>query len=382
MSDPSRLFLQLCLRSRIDPDALSAASELAANSSLDWEQVGTNAQKEALEPLLYAAVRGRQLVPPQLEQALGRAYQRSKSRNTLLLGELKEILFKFKDLNIPVILLKGAALIRTVYGDGALRPMLDLDLLVHKHHVETALRIFHESGYGSPRTEQKAGNTLAFENEWLLHRSVPIDLWIEPHWSLFDSPYYQYTLSLDWFWQTAVPVKVSSAPAFALGPEAEIIYLCGHAVLHHRTSRLLWRHDIAETISFYRTQIDWDSVLNRARQYDLVLPLQQMLPRVAEDWGVPIPPEVLEHVRNLSASRTETRVFAHLTSDRTVGRRFWSDLVNLPNFRLRLQFALNNLFPSPAYMRERYRIRHPLLYPPLYLYRWIIGVRTALQRHA
>lgn len=378
--EANRRFIQYCLRSRVDPEALLSAGTLAASKSLDWDRLVSTAQAEALEPLLYAAVRKREIVPPQVEASLARAYQRSRSRNTLLFGELKDILGKLAPLNIPVILLKGSALVTTVYGDAALRPMLDLDFLVSERDIEETLRVIGESGYRSAHPEPKSGNTLTFENEYQMRRSDPIDLLVEPHWSLFDSPYYQYALSPDWFWKSALPVNVGTVPALAFAPEAQIIYLCGHAILHHRTLRLLWLHDIAETISFYGSRIDWDTVLCRGRLYDLVLPLKRVLPRIVEDWGAPVPVEVVEQLRNLDASPNETRVFAHLTADQTAGRRFWSDLSTLPNLTLRLRFALNNLFPSRAYMRERYRIRHPIMYPLHYIYRWVLGMRSALRR--
>jgi hypothetical protein len=62
--------------------------------------------------------------------------------------------------------------------------------------------------------------------------------------------------------------------------------------------------------------------------------------------------------------------------------RFLNDLAHLPGGRAKVRFVLANVFPAPAYMRQRYRIRRGWLLPLYYLYRlgrgvWD-GVRTLL----
>jgi hypothetical protein len=47
----------------------------------------------------------------------------------------------------------------------------------------------------------------------------------------------------------------------------------------------------------------------------------------------------------------------------------------MPGWRQRVRFARTNLFPSAAYMRQRYQIKHPLLLPLYYPYRWLRGLR-------
>ena len=42
----------------------------------------------------------------------------------------------------------------------------------------------------------------------------------------------------------------------------------------------------------------------------------------------------------------------------------------------RLGYAWTHLFPSAAYMRQRYDIPHPLLLPLYYPYRWFRGLRS------
>ncbi len=307
------------------------------------------------------------------------AYYETAVRNSLAFQELSHMLRRLAAEGVLAILLKGAALAETVYGNAALRPMADLDILVRREDVPTVLGVLAASGYAATGVEPHAGAAVAYESQVMWRKPGPVETLIEIHWSLFDSPYYQHKLPMDWFWQTARPVRMGDASALVLGPAAQVLHLCAHLWLHHRGEGLLWLHDVAEVIVFYQGQIDWGEVLARAQAYDLVLPLQQVLTRLVGEWDVPLPGDVLEQLHALRASPAEGRVFTWLTAEhRPVARRFWIDLASLPGWQQRLRFAWTNLFPSPDYMRSRYRIPHPLLVPVYYPYRWFLGLRSAL----
>jgi hypothetical protein len=81
-------------------------------------------------------------------------------------------------------------------------------------------------------------------------------------------------------------------------------------------------------------------------------------------------------LRRLQPSCDEQRITAYLTAtDRRAGRRFWTDLASMNRAAARLGYAWMHLFPSAAYMRARYHVRHPVLLPLYYPYRWLRGLR-------
>jgi hypothetical protein len=226
--------------------------------------------------------------------------------------------------------------------------------------------------------ERRDGVDTAFECESIVYKDGITKTPVELHWSLFDSPYYQYALPMDWFWSTAEPVRLADTRALMLGPEGQVLHLCGHLRLHHGGDDLLWLHDIAQLVTVWGARIDWSVVLDRARRFDLIISLREVLGRAAIDWGVPIPSAVLDKLQAMVPSRREERVVRWLTEpERSVARRLWVDLATMPSWPRRLAFAWNNLVPSAAYMRQRYAIRHPLLVPLYYPYRWLRAVRGA-----
>jgi hypothetical protein len=180
---------------------------------------------------------------------------------------------------------------------------------------------------------------------------------------------------MDWFWDSARPAIIGETPSLVLGAEALLIHLCGHLALHHTSTGLLWWHDVAEVLTRHRDEIDWQVLLSRTSEYGLVLPVRSVLLRVADEWGAPVPLGVLRALRGMPESPAEQRIFAELTAgQRSPRQRFWSDLVSMSDWRQRWRFARTNLFPSPAYMRRRYAITHPLRVPLYYPYRWLRGV--------
>jgi hypothetical protein len=380
--DPATRFTLLCLRGRWDPAALEAARELASTGALDWEAWRQAVEAEVLSPLLYRVLHGQGIIPPPLEGELRLAYLRNARSNVLAFRELDDIVRCLAAAGIPAILLKGAALAETVYGNIAVRPMADLDLLVRREQMPGALRALGEAGYVAAEPEARAGLALEFENELVLRKPGPAEVPLELHWSLLDSPHHQRLIPADWLWQTArsslfAGEGAGGEAARILGPEAQLLHLCAHLVLHHLGQGLLWRHDIAEVIAFYRDAVDWEELLARAAAFDLVLPLQTVLPQVAEGWSAPVPAAVLARLRTLQPSAAEMNAFRLLTAaQRPVAQRMWTDLSGMAGWRARLGYAASVLFPSPAYMRHRYTIPHPTLLPFYYPYRWWLGLRS------
>lgn len=369
-------FVRVALRARLGLASVDEAEAAAAAPGFDWDAVAALAVQEGVEPLLYATLRGLPWVPAHLLARWRQVYMGHGLRNALLLQELEAVLAALAEVGIAALVLKGAALIARVYGGNpALRPMVDLDLLICPEDVAGAQARLAQLGYAPSVSEAADGLTLAFENELLLTRADRTETAVELHWSLFDSPYYQHRLPMAWFWETAVEAQVGNTPVRILGPEAELLYLCGHLALHHRGQGLLWQHDLAALLAAGPDALNWDELLARGQAMELLLPLQTLLPRLAREWGAPMPAPVLERLAGLQPTPREVQAFSRLTAQqRPVLHRLAADLAGIPTWRQRLRYAWCNLFPSADYMRERYAVKHGLLLPLYYPYRWVLGL--------
>lgn len=372
--DPKFLiFLRLCLRGSWDSKALNTAREIAAADNFNWDALRQIVHTEALAPLLYHIVRGKNLVSPLIEEEWRKAYYHNACRNTLLLRELADVLHQLAAGGVDVIVLKGAALAEMIYDDIAARPMSDLDLLIHPQDLPVTRQILTGLGYAPVGVEMQAGFTEEFRNEEIFYKGGLVDIYIDLHWRLIAPIYYQRTFTTDWFWETSLPAKINLAPALVLGCEAQVVYLCAHLMLHHGGKSLMWLHDIAAVIRFYEEKIDWELVISKAKEYNLVMSLQRILLQIADEWHSPIPADVLDKFLTLEASREEVRTYAWQYE--IMALRLFADVAGAKDWRQRLRIVWDTLFPTREYMEYRYKILHPLLVPFYYPYRWLRGLR-------
>jgi hypothetical protein len=254
--------------------------------------------------------------------------------------------------------------------------MTDVDLLLHAGDVLAAVGELETQGYGKVHDEPHAGLTLAYENEITLRRPGVVPVTLEIHWHLLDAPYYQRRLGTDWFWQTAQELTLAGRPARVLSPEANLLYLSAHLILHHKGVGLRWLYDIATLVALSGNQMDWGLLLQKAADFHLVTPVQRVLAELTGEWSVPIPEVQLAATLAMPVSPMEQRVVSRLTApERPVAQRFWADLAGLSSWRARVSFGLAHLFPSRSYMRQRYALDSDWLVPLAYPYRWALGLR-------
>lgn len=365
-------FLRMVLRARRDPAARAALPEVLP--SLDWQAVIQCANSERITPLVYHTLKDQPLPPDVLDQ-MRDIYYDSARRNIVRFSQLENLLRVLAVEQIPVILLKGSALAEPVYGSVALRPMTDLDLLVAPRDFERAVAAAQDLGY--QRTLGEAHTDTDMVEACVAQMVLPeMDgSYIEIHWDVLHPPYYQGRVDKDWLWQTARPVSVGRQPALLLSPEAGALHLCAHLCLHHFGQGLLWQNDVAELLARCADGFDWDLLLRKAVEVQLARALQIVLPSAAADFGAPVPPDVLRRLPALPVSSPERLTFQRMMDPHQSGASLTLNfLLGLPGWREKMRYALTSAFPSPAYMRQRYHISHPLLLPFYYPYRWITGL--------
>ena len=371
-------FLRAVLAAARDPHA---AVTLAAERgrALDGEALRQLIERERIGPLVYRALRGSTALSPETCAALRDAYRATAMRNLLLLHELRRVLERLADAGIDAIVLKGAALARPVYGSLALRPMSDLDILVRHRHMGRAGAFAEALGFHPAALETHSGALAEYENALAFSKPGAVCIDLDVHWSLVDSPFYQRELSMEWFWDTARIRQLGGLSAPTLGPEALLLHLCTHLILHHRGVGLLWWNDIAALLHAERA-LDWDQIFARSREYQLLLPMREALIHLAAEWRAPIPGDALRRFSAAHPERAEAALFKRLRVPAAAGRRFWTDLRSLASWPQRLRFARTQLLPSATYMQSRYDIRNRWLVPMYYPYRWLRGVRGAASR--
>jgi hypothetical protein len=191
-------------------------------------------------PLVYEHRREIGL-PLDCEDSFRAATLASLHRNLQFAAELTIALNVLHSAGVPVILLKGAHLMDAVYHNPALRPMSDLDILVHPADAATAVHALMGEGYMVDA--KKAAFGLAADREIRLDKSGVHDLVIELHTDL-NRPTRHHWFPMDAIWQRSQEYAVGGAPARTLSDADNLTFLCAHAI-PHAFSQLIWLRDIA-----------------------------------------------------------------------------------------------------------------------------------------
>jgi hypothetical protein len=339
--------------------------------NVSWEQLCDAALRHGVGPLLYAQLkeRGADDVPAPVLRSLEGRYFASLARNILIYHELGAILELFRSEGLQAILLKGAALAGTVYPHMALRPMSDLDLLIRVHDLPWAQETLTARGYVF-QPDRARGFERNFGGGKLFTRQTPYPLDIDLHWHLQEWPRGQQAILLvEWLWNNAPERRVADIPALVLSPEGQILHLTSH-LAKHCWQRLLWFYDIAQVIRYYEDELDWDVVLAKAREFEVLRALQVTLAKTVELLAPPVPSELFERVESKRVGFREKAAFTFLTA-RDKRAAILLSVISRDSLLRKLRFLATVAFPSAEYMIERYQVSDRRKLPLYYAYRLI-----------
>src|SRR5687767_1158932 len=267
---------------------------MRAVAALDWEATVARAENERLAPILYIALRGG-AAPAHILARL-RASWMAAERQQLLAGkQLRDIVGAFGEAGLQTIVLNGPALATSCYPDPALRPFIDLDLLVRRADRERALGILCERGY----THETPGRSLEHVPAAYLAAPsgsglLPVDL----HWEcVAQSAGRAAEQAAEEIWSRAVPAPAWGVAARTLAPEDLLIYLAANFAIHHTLTGALWQLDLALVLRRHRGTLDWDAIAARARRWGAASAVYFGLRSVGDHLGVPAPTPTMNKLR-------------------------------------------------------------------------------------
>lgn len=365
--------LRLAVASHYSDEAGRRWSALVSES-LDWPALASLALAHGLGPLVYAAVIALPdpAVPPEPLAQLQGQYQQTAAMNLLAEHDLAAILGALNQAGVRTAVLKGAALLKTVYRQPAWRPMVDLDLLIQFEDLPVALDALAQIGYRPTEPEPFANRDGLFWNDFLLHRQGRPSAQLELHWDLLGIPYYATRLPAAELLDRAQALVAGDIPALALAPADLLLHLCAHNFFHHQGRLLRADVDVAFVASHYGPELDWETVVETAVDLDLLLGVRQSLARAAGLWFAPIPRPVLAR---LEALRPRARERAMLAGQRGEFLKLLRTLATLPTLGHRADFVKGQLFPSRDYLAWRYDVPVSSPAPVAYARRYGSGLR-------
>ena len=290
---------------------------------------------------------------------------------------------------LAVVLLKGVTLANTIYPSIALRPMTHIDMLLRRAHLESAIEVLRSIGYRDVAPEMTPGLSRKTHFQVALKGGPRGYVIAELHWSLVGGEGDWRAPNLDWVWAETESWQIqeesrksgSLLSALQLRPTAHLLYLAAHLMLQHggARARLLWEYDIHLLVTQCERRLDWEELRRRARELRWAPALRAALARLHENFRTPLPDGFLQALEADGDRRSQRLVESKEHPVQTRATATWNYLRSL-DWHTRLQRVRSSLWPTPAYLRWRYRPRPKWLWPLCYPYRWALfaleSVRT------
>ena len=207
--------------------------------------------------------------PGQLPQ-LQADYFSAVAEQALMKSLLQEIVAAAGRVEVPLLLLKGAALAETVYADAAQRPMTDIDIWVPAGDVARLVGALLAAGWQSltlapdrPPALQAMG-----QGELQLARPGWVNGLVEVHWSPFVGWWQQRTTNIDnaGLWARREPLPMSPA-LFQLAPEDTVLHLAFHVAVNHQFSLSAVRSLLDLALTVRHRPVQWPVVWARAQAW-------------------------------------------------------------------------------------------------------------------
>lgn len=279
------------------PGAASQEIYIAAlaASRPNWVLVGQLAEREKLMPVLWAQVKQHAgFIPESVREAFRRQALVTEFRMASLEATLQRLLQEFDGIGIPVMLLKGAALAKTVYGSFTNRPMGDLDILVRPGDAERAWRHVRDLGW---TLEYEGGDEFygLFHHLPALVDPSPLKAVLEIHRQImpFGGP---FVLDERELWDAARPVEVGPIRAWVPADHHQLLHLCTHFAWSHMFSGIgRTVRDVATLLT--EREVDWPAFVALATRTRARTCAYWTLAITRSLTGTVVPADVLESLR-------------------------------------------------------------------------------------
>ncbi|HBX50213.1 MAG TPA: hypothetical protein DEH02_03985 [Bacteroidales bacterium] len=342
--------------------------------NLNWGALLKFAIPNGVAPLIYKYINSigyKESIETVFYEQLRNAYFQTFSKNTRLIDTFFEIQKNLSYDDIPCILLKGPVLAEMIYEDIGLRPMEDIDILVHEKHLEKTNDLMLEMGF-QQASIVKSDFVDSYTEKHHLPQFIKGVTKAEIHWHIYNKDEH-IKINIEDLWERSIKVNINNEEVGILSPEDFLINLILHLDSHFTGGKIRMGHfcDIAEYCR--KQKLNWDVFFQNAEKYNAKEIINNFLYLISKYFDVALPVEI----SSPSDDSIEYRFLALLQGKKYApGNRNFNveKLHEVNGFGNKLRFFYNDLFPSKKFMILRYNIKNKNLFIFYYPYRVFDGV--------
>ncbi len=350
---------------------------------VDWPALARVGLWNRAQTLLLGFLQARQVLAelPAADLASLQEGAAKFRQDAAVMGESLQIyLQKAKEREIDTAVLKGLSVSANVYGDTAVRPGGDIDVLVRQRDVAGSIEILDEMEIG--QNWPNLMDDRYYERHHLHQQRCTPDLrlWYEVHWAL-DHPLTRLTVDYEALMDRTTPGTLLGAPVADLAlPDLLLcltIHLVKHAIYLPRVldhpdlariiladGMLMYFVDVAEVVKQFEGEIDWPQTVELAKTWGAAEMLGAVLQVCAGYLAAPVPGWVLAVLPAPGPNRVKQRVMHKVVAYETAvylgnsPSKLWKFLL-ITNGAfilrpIRLLDLLEYCFPGRDYLQRKY----------------------------
>ena len=294
-----------CSRSVMSLEAKAKAS-LILDQPLDWDYLLKASIIHATAPLFYNGLSqmGRtrpdeKVVPEKILEELKRLHEHSRTRNERLFQVIHDVGKTFEEAGLEVMGLKDTQLAWEVYPEIGLRPMGDIDLLIHPENYQDVAKALGTLGF-EPIQAYDLSYTVNYA--WGLAFRRPWDgVWLDLQWNVLQREFDvhsegNFNFQMERMWSNARAIFVKGTEIKVPNPEDMLFHLCLHLEGHVYAELILFC-DIAEMVQAYQGRLNWTTLIEMARKYSSESSVYYVLLLTNRLFQTPIPAYVFEELK-------------------------------------------------------------------------------------
>ncbi len=291
-----------------------------------------------LLPLVYRNLHTQGLTGPEWNRLKG-IHRRAWSENQVLFHRVRPVLEELRAQDIPVMLLKGAALASLVYPDAGCRPMRDIDILVPVKRARDLFENLEARGWKPAywRPREIAGGFLAFRHA--MDFSGPEGGQIDLHWHALNLCCHEAADGP--FWSHAEPLEFCGVPLLTCHVTEHLLQVLTHGIVWSAVPPVRW---VADAVLLLRSDeaVDWQRLVATCRAWDLSPYVHCALEFLNRAFALGIPAWALDALERAPVSAATRAEFARACAP-MARRTAWQDLLS---FYARWRRSLGGASPA------------------------------------
>lgn len=261
-------FLRHLLHDSGEQTGSVAGSKIMSEQDVDWSKIHNIVLRHRVASSFVNVLDNTAVEPPEeIGLTLEERVHETSLRNLEYSRQLHELSDLFDEYDITALPFKGPVLAEIAYDSVSDRCFDDLDFLVHREDVKEACQLLEQEGYKRINfpgisvetlidgTVFRWGKELRFVNP---DNGVPVEL----RFGFIGGEHSDLDI-INEFWERRTTVPVAGEPLPALSPEDRALLVLVHGT-KHGWRRLSW---VSDTVSIVQQNIDWETVMMRAKKY-------------------------------------------------------------------------------------------------------------------